>query len=123
MDSSPTIPLVIHLASVLPALVLGAWQLARPKGNDPHRLLGRVWVALMLVAAFASFGVGRNGLSWIHALSVFTIISVTAGLYFARRHQTRRHRGWMVGAWLGSLGAGIGAVAGPGRLLHTLMMG
>jgi uncharacterized membrane protein len=48
--------LTLHLATVLPALPLGAVVLLRRKGDLTHRLLGRVWTMLMLVAAASSFG-------------------------------------------------------------------
>jgi uncharacterized membrane protein len=113
--------MAIHLATVIPAIALGAVQLSRPKGTAPHRLLGRVWVALMLVAAISSFWIRHNGFSWIHILSVVTLVSVVAGLAYARAGNRRAHLGCMIGAYSGSLGAGIGALAGPGRFLHTLM--
>jgi uncharacterized membrane protein len=75
----------------------------------------------MLVAAISSFWIRRDGFSWIHGLSAFTIFSVCAGVYCARRGRRRAHLGWMTGAFLGSVGAGVGAVAGPGRMLHVLM--
>jgi uncharacterized membrane protein len=114
--------MAIHLATVVPAIVLGAVQLARPKGSAPHRLLGRIWVALMLVAAVSSFWIRRGGFSWIHILSVVTVVSVIAGLLYARAGNRRAHLGCMIGAYAGSLGAGVGALAGPGRFLNTLML-
>ena len=113
--------MAIHLATVIPAIALGAVQLGRPKGTAPHRLLGRAWVALMLVAAVSSFWIRHNGFSWIHILSIVTVFSVAAGLLYARAGNRRAHLGCMIGAYSGSLGAGIGALAGPGRFLNTLL--
>jgi uncharacterized membrane protein len=114
--------ILLHIVTVVPALGLGITQLLRPKGSATHRLLGRIWVALMLVTAVSSFGIRRDGFSLIHALSVFTIIAIVAGLLYARAGNTRRHKAWMIGAFIGAIAAGIGALM-PGRLLHTILIG
>ncbi|HEX5613162.1 MAG TPA: hypothetical protein VFX67_10940, partial [Burkholderiales bacterium] len=56
------------------------------------------------------------GMSWIHALSAWTLISLACAVYFIRRGNVRAHKGFMVGTFLGLLGAGVAALA-PGRLL------
>ena len=58
LDAAPAIPL--HAFAAMAAFVLGAVQLAAPKGTLPHRTLGWVWVALMLAVAISSF--------WIHQI-------------------------------------------------------
>ncbi|MSQ73330.1 MAG: DUF2306 domain-containing protein [Betaproteobacteria bacterium] len=118
MELSPQITL--HLATVVPAIVLGIVQLAMPKGTAVHRVIGRIWVTLILAAAISSFWIQRGGFSWIHGLSVVTLVSVVAGVVFARLGNVRAHRGCMMGAFAGAIGAGIGALT-PGRFLHGLL--
>lgn len=120
--SEVSIQTLIHLAAIVPAMLLGVAQLAFAKGTARHRALGRVWAATMLLAAITSFWIQRTGLSWIHGLSVVTIVSVLAGIHYARRGRPRAHGMCMSGAFLGSLGAGVGALA-PGRLLNALLFG
>ena len=48
----------VHAFAAMAAFVLGAVQFAAPKGTLPHRTLGWIWVALMLVISASSF--------WIH---------------------------------------------------------
>ena len=119
--------IAIHLAAALIALVLGAVQLARRKGTVSHRLLGRIWVVAMVVAAVSSFGIQAitkgHGFSYIHLLSVWTLIALTVALIAIRRGNWRLHRGFMIGSYLGLLGAGIGAVAFPGRILYVFVFG
>ena len=71
------------------AFVLGAVQLAAPKGTLPHRTLGWVWVALMLVISASSFWIHGIRLwgpwSPIHLLSVFTPIMLVVGVVAAAR--------------------------------------
>lgn len=113
---------LIHLASIVPALALGLIQVALPKGTPLHRQIGRLWAASMLLASLSSFWIQRHGLSWIHGLSIVTTVSVVLGVVYARQGRRRLHVYCMTGAFLGSVGAGIGALA-PGRLLHTVLFG
>jgi uncharacterized membrane protein len=52
-----------HAVAAIAALLLGAVQLAAPKGTLPHRTLGYVWAGLMLYIAASGF--------WIHELQVW----------------------------------------------------
>ena len=40
-----------HLATVLPAAVLGAFLLAARKGTPRHKLMGKIYMLLMLLTA------------------------------------------------------------------------
>jgi uncharacterized membrane protein len=106
-----------HLTAALLALVLGGVMLALPKGTRRHKLLGRLWVGLMVFVAVSSFWIG---FSWIHLLSVWTLISLACALWFIRRGNVRAHRGFMIGTYLGLVGAGLGALA-PGRMLYLFL--
>jgi len=112
--------IALHLAAALAALLLGITVLARTKGTRSHKLLGRTWVAVMLVVALSSFWIQRDGFSWIHLLSIWTLISLACAVWFIRRGNVRAHQRFMIGTFLGLAGAGIGALA-PGRLLSTLL--
>ena len=107
----------LHLSAALLALPLGAIVLASPKGTRRHKLLGRFWVGLMVVVAASSFWIG---FSWIHLLSVWTLISLACAIWFIRRGNVRAHRGFMIGTFLGLAGAGLGALA-PGRMLYLFL--
>jgi uncharacterized membrane protein len=124
--STWSVLIATHAAAAVTSLPLGAVQvLRRPRGDGPHRRLGRVWAGLMLYVAVTSFWIRdlRHGsFSLLHVLSVITLVSVVAGVVAARRGNIARHRGNMLGAWLGSLGAFVGAVAVPDRLLPTLVV-
>lgn len=111
---------LLHLAAALLALAVGALNLVRAKGTRAHPVLGWVWVALMASAAISSFWIFglRNGAgpSLVHALSVWTLVALVCAIVAIRRGRPRTHRAFMIGTFLGLLGAGIGALA-PGRLL------
>ncbi|OGA17703.1 MAG: hypothetical protein A3I63_04020 [Betaproteobacteria bacterium RIFCSPLOWO2_02_FULL_66_14] len=114
----------IHLAAVLPAVVLGAAQMLRPKGTRSHVALGRAWVAALGIAAVSSFwitGISSGGrFSVIHLLSIFVLFNLAAAIWFVRRGNVSAHRKFMIGTVLGLMGAGAGALA-PGRFLHQLL--
>lgn len=118
------LPITIHLVTVLPALAIGAANLARKKGTSSHKFLGRIWVPLMLVASFTSFFIKSDGtFSWIHLLSIVTIVSVVLSYIAIRRGDTEAHRGYIIGAYIGTLIAGFFAAMLPGRFVYQFLFG
>ena len=116
----------LHAVAAMAAFVLGAVQLAAPKGTLPHRTLGWVWIVLMLVNSASSFlihGIKLWG-PWspIHLLSVFTPIMLVVGVLAARRHRVRAHR-ITISIYAGALIlAGLFTLV-PGRLMHAVLFG
>ncbi|HEX9955487.1 MAG TPA: DUF2306 domain-containing protein [Allosphingosinicella sp.] len=118
-----SLALIIHLATVLPALPLGAYILVSRKGGRLHRLLGRIWAGMMIVTAISSFWLRNNGqLSLIHIFSVITLVSVPLAVIAILRGNVERHRRAMLGTYIGLVVAGAFAFA-PGRLLGSWIGG
>ena len=121
-----TLLVVSHVAAALTSVMLGGYQVwRRPRGDGRHRLLGRTWVVLMLWTAVTSFwirDINDGAFSWLHVLSVVTLITVTLGVVNARRGAVAAHRGNMVGSWLGAVGAMLAALAVPGRMVPTYVV-
>ena len=120
----PWTPLLLsHVAAALTSVVLGGYQLwRRPRGDARHRLLGRTWAVLLVWTAITSFwirDINEGAFSWLHVLSVVTLVTVTLGVVNARRGHIQAHRGNMVGSWLGAVGAMLAATAIPGRMIPT----
>jgi uncharacterized membrane protein len=115
--------LVSHVVAALTGVLLGAHQVwRRPHGDTRHRVLGRVWVVVLLWTAVTSFWIRHlddGSFSWLHVLSVVTVVTVTLGVVNARRGRVAAHRGNMVGSWLGAVGAMVAAVAVPARMIPT----
>jgi uncharacterized membrane protein len=115
-----------HAFAALTSLLLGAWQLfLSPKGTPIHRLVGRVWVASMVFVSVSSFWIReiRDGqFSFLHILSVVTIVTVTLGLIDARRGRINSHVGNMRGSWIGLSVAFIFAVTVPARHIPEFMV-
>jgi uncharacterized membrane protein len=124
MAQELTLASAIHLAAVVPAVVIGAIQLAAPKGTRPHRTLGWIWVLAMAVAALSSFWITElrkgAGFSVIHLLSAWVLIALSLAIWNIRRGNVRAHKRYMAGTLFGLAGAGIGAMM-PGRFLARLL--
>jgi uncharacterized membrane protein len=119
----------LHALAAVSAFVLGAVQLAAPKGTLPHRTLGWVWVALMLVISLSSFAIqGDSYRLWrsfgpIHLLSIFTLLMLVVGVVAARRSRIKAHRITMISIFIGALViAGLFTLV-PGRLMHQAAFG
>ena len=109
----------LHLVLALVALLLGLVMLLREKGTRSHRALGRVWVGAMLIVAITSFwirDINDGGMSAIHLLSFWTLVALAIALWAIRTGRRNTHRGFMIGTYLGLVGAGIGTLL-PGRII------
>jgi uncharacterized membrane protein len=120
---TPQAAVIVHLATVLPAVLLGALVLAKRKGDPLHRLLGGVWMTMMVVTAIASFWIrGQSGgLSGIHLFSVGTLIAVPVSLWRIRAGDVRTHRGILTSLYIGLLVAGAFTLA-PDRLAGRFLL-
>jgi uncharacterized membrane protein len=115
-----------HLATVLPAFAIGTWLMLRRKGTKNHRLLGKIYMGLMLVtAAISLFMPAVVGPQWlnhfgfIHLFSVSVFFTVPMALLSAQKHQVRAHMGSMIGLYVGGLVIAGAFAFMPGRMLHS----
>lgn len=95
-----------HLLTILVALVLTPVMLLRRRGDRQHRVLGWIWAAALFGTAFISLFVkviNPGHFSYIHLLSIFTIVQVPLIILYARRHDHRRHRRSVRGMVIGAL--------------------
>jgi uncharacterized membrane protein len=125
LHASPVIQ--IHAAFAVLALVIGAIQLSRTKGDWWHRFLGRTWVAFMAVVVLSSFFIWTIRLWWmfspIHLISIFTLAMLWRGYTFALKHDIRHHMRTMQFTYFLAL-----VVTGlltflPGRIMYQVAFG
>jgi len=137
-------PVVVHILSVIPYAVLGAFQFsARLRRRRPgwHRVTGRVLVGLGLAVALSGLWMtlfyprqtGTGELAYVFRLSVGSAMaaSIIIGLAAVRRGDVAHHLAWMTRAYALALGAGtqvftqgIGsAVFGTSALTTDLSLG
>jgi len=118
--------LALHLVTVIPAIPLGGYVLLARKGDARHRLLGRIWLGLMLVTALSTIFIRNlnNGqFSLVHLLTVLTLISVPRSLLAARRGDIAAHRRHLLTFYIGAM-----LIAGfftflPGRTMWQWVFG
>lgn len=122
MNSSFTPAIIVHLAAALAALVLGAFVFLGRKGSARHRLVGRVWVALMLVTAISTWWIRSSGhFSVIHLLSVSVLGALALAVWLAATGRVRRHRNAMVAIYaIALVTAGVFTLL-PQRLLGHML--
>jgi uncharacterized membrane protein len=125
LRASPAIQ--VHAFAAMSAFVLGAVQLAAPKGTLPHRTVGWIWISLMLVVSISALFIHELRLwgpwSPIHLLAIFTLAMLPIAVWRAHRHEVARHRRAMLDLFLGAL-----VIAGlftflPGRIMHAVLFG
>jgi uncharacterized membrane protein len=117
----------VHAFAAMSAFALGVVQLAAPKGTLPHRIVGGIWVLLMLVVSISAFFIHQLRLwgpwSPIHLLAIFTLVMLPLAVWRAHRHEVAQHRRAMLGLFFGAL-----VIAGlftflPGRIMHAVVFG
>ena len=113
----------LHLATVIPAALLGAFLLLRPKGTAVHQGLGKVWLLLMVMTAASTFFIHEirmiGDFSPLHVLSAYVIVGSFRAVAAARRHDVAGHRMVVARMYMGGI-----VVAGmfsflPGRHLNA----
>lgn len=112
-----------HLAMALLALGMGTANLILAKGTRRHRVFGWTWIAAMLCVTLSSFWIREidpGSFSWIHGLTVWTLVSMGIAIYAIRTGRVRLHAGFMIGTMTGALVAGGFALA-PGRYIGSLL--
>ncbi len=119
----------LHLSSVIPAFFIGTYLMIRRKGSSQHRLLGRIYMLLLLFTAVVTlFMQALVGPKWlghfgfIHLFSVLTLYAVPTAYWAARRHQVQRHRYSMIGTYVGAILIAGAFAFMPGRYLHQQLI-
>ena len=120
----------VHLASILPAFLIGTFLLLRSKGTPIHRLLGKIYMSLMLFTAlvtlFMPAEIGPrlfNHFGFIHLLSLLVLYSVPTAYFAARKGNIKVHKSNMQNLYFGGLIlAGLFTLL-PGRLINVWIFG
>lgn len=121
--SSPII--ILHALSALAAAILGTIVLLMRKGTRLHKVLGQLWVGIMVVVALSSFAISEVRMfgpySIIHALSVLTIVSLVGGFRAIRRGNVVAHCSTMVSLYFLALLLTGAFTLLPGRRMHAVI--
>ncbi len=120
----------LHLATILPAFVIGVFQMLGRKGTPIHKFLGKTYMVLMLATSLITLAMPAqigpkllNHFGFIHLFSFLTLYGVPGAYFAARRHDLKTHRANMIGLFFGGiLIAGVFAFS-PGRMLYEWLFG
>jgi uncharacterized membrane protein len=115
----------LHLATVVPAFAIGAFQLLKRKGTPSHKLLGKICMLLMLATGFITLAmpaqVGPRFLGhfgFIHIFSFLALFNVPAAYMAVRRGNIKLHRFNMISLYVGGILIAGAFAFSPGRMLH-----
>jgi uncharacterized membrane protein len=102
------IPIIVwfHLGTIILALALTPVMLWRRRGDPMHRQLGWIWALSMFLTAAISLNIrliGNGNFSFIHILSIFTMVQVPFIVWSARTHNVKRHRSGVRAMVIGAL--------------------
>ncbi len=120
------IALTIHLVTVIPAMPLGAYLFLTKKGGQRHKMLGKLWLALMFVTAISTVfirNINHGNFSWIHILTLLPLIAVPQVILSARRRHLDAHRKHVRNLFLGSLIVAGAFTFLPGRTMWQWAFG
>ncbi len=114
----------IHVATVVPAAIIGPVLFSQRKGTRLHKAFGRVWMALMAITAISTFFIHEinlvAGFSPIHILSLLVLFGCIRAVVAARVGQISLHREIVKKVYLGGIvGAGFFAFM-PGRIMYAV---
>lgn len=125
LNQTPPIPL--HAIAAMVAIILGGIQFYMKKGGMVHKILGRLWVGLMLIVSISSFFIHEIKLwglySPIHLLSIWTIFSLGLAVYFVRIGNIKRHKQVMIALYVFALILTGFFTLLPGRVMHQVLIG
>lgn len=117
----------IHAAAATLAMLLGAIVFLNRKGTSLHRLMGRIWVALMLVVATSAIFINEIRLvgpfSPIHIFVVLTYTSIAVAIWRIRLGDVIGHRAVMTSLYFGALFLTGAFTLLPGRRMHDVVFG
>jgi len=113
----------VHFVAAVLAITLGLTNLVSEKGTPQHRMVGWFWLMIMSFVTVPSFWVREINdvdFSWLHLLTIWTIISMVIAIITIKQGNVRTHAVFMAGTMVGVVIAGIFSTM-PGRFINSLI--
>ena len=113
----------VHFLAAVLAIVLGLINLVSKKGTFQHRIIGWFWLIIMIFVTIPSFWIreiNEGDFSWVHLLTIWTVISMGIAIISIKKGNVRTHAGFMVGTMVGAVIAG-GFAMMPGRYISEMI--
>lgn len=116
----------IHIVTAVSALVLGILMFVRRKGTRSHKIIGKLFLALMLVTATSAIFIryiNNGSFSWIHIFVPVTFFAAWETVHYIRKGNIKGHKRAVKGLFFGAL-----LIPGflsflPGRTMWVLVFG
>lgn len=125
--SSASVVIQVHAWAAILALMLGVLMLARPKGTQLHRWIGRCWLTVMLLVVLSSFFIHElhtwGPWSPIHILSLITLVLMVRAYRAIRRRNIAVHAELMKAAFYNALLLATFFTFLPGRIMYEVVFG
>lgn len=115
-----------HWIAALLAFVFGIIMLMRRKGTPSHKVIGRMFIILMLITAISSFWIreiNRGGFSLIHIFIPLTLFASWEAIHYIRKGNVKRHKRAVMGMFFGALLIPGLFTFVPGRRMWILFFG
>jgi uncharacterized membrane protein len=124
----PDLPIAvqIHIIAALSALVLGIIMYARRKGTRSHKMIGKLFLAFMLLTATSAIFIrylNDGSFSWIHIFVPLTFLGAWEAVHHIRKGNIKGHKRAVTGMFYGAL-----LIPGflsflPGRTMWMMVFG
>jgi len=124
----PDLPIAvqIHIITALSALVLGILMFSRRKGTRSHKLVGKAFLALMLITATSAFFIryiNKGQFSFIHIFIPVTFFAAWETVHYIRKGNLKGHKRAVSGLFFGALLIPGILSFWPGRTMWMLVFG
>ena len=120
-------PIPAHALAAMLAIMAGGLQFLLPKGTRLHRILGYVWVLLMLFVSISSFFIHEirlwGAFSPIHLLSIAMFGLLFRAVRMARVGKISEHQSAMTMTYVFALLITGALTLLPGRILFLVFFG
>lgn len=116
----------IHIIVALLALGLGIAMLIRRKGTRSHKIIGKLFLGLMIVVASSALfirHINDGSFSWIHIFVPVTFVAAWETVHYVRKGDIRRHKRAVHGLFFGALLIPGAFSFLPGRTMWMIVFG
>lgn len=128
LEIFPDLPIAIqiHMVAAIIALGLGITMYTRRKGTPSHKLIGKLFLALMLITATSAIFIryiNDGSFSWIHIFVPVTFFAAWETVHYVRKGNIKGHKRAVSGLFFGAL-----LIPGflsflPGRTMWVMVFG
>jgi uncharacterized membrane protein len=102
-------------------------QLGLKRGGEWHRGIGKLWMMMMALTALSSFFISTipmiGPFSFLHVLSMISLISIVLALRAARRHDIASHSWTLISLIVFALLLPGIFTLWPGRIMNAVFFG